>query len=59
MQVNSKIRRMAKANGVPFWKISDKLKISQPTFTRPMCKPFSKEKEAQLMEIIIRLKDDD
>jgi hypothetical protein len=59
MEANQQIRRAAKANGVPFWRISDELKVSEPTFTRIMRKPLSEEKTLEIMTIIDRLKGDD
>lgn len=55
MEANLQIRRAAKANGVPFWRISDELKISEPTFTRIMRKPLPKDKEAEIIAIIKKL----
>lgn len=52
---NSKIRREAKAQGVPFWRICDQMQISEPTFTRLMRKPLSKEKEEEIRTIIKKL----
>jgi hypothetical protein len=52
---NIAIRREAKANGVPFWRICEQLKVSEPTFTRLMRKPLAVEKEAQIRNIIVEL----
>jgi orotate phosphoribosyltransferase-like protein len=52
---NIAIRREAKANGIPFWRICERLNISEPTFTRLMRKPLTTEKEAQIRNIIIEL----
>lgn len=56
---NKQIRRMAKGNEVPFWKIADELKVSEPTFTRLMRRPLPEKVEAQIIGIIERLKEDE
>ena len=53
--MNDKIRRLAKGNGVPFWKICEEMNISEPTFTRLMRKPLEQDKESLIIEIIERL----
>lgn len=50
--MNEKIKRYAKANGVPQWKICEVLNISEPTFSRHLRKPLSTSKEKQIISII-------
>ncbi len=46
------IKREAKKNGVPLWKIADALGISEPTMSRLLRHDLSEEKEAQILDII-------
>lgn len=52
---NDKIRRMAKGYGVPLWKVCDRLEISEPTLTRLLRRPLTKEKESEIISIINEL----
>ncbi len=53
---NTDIRTEAKENGVPFWKIAEKLNISEPTMTRKLRKELSDEEKAKIRDIIAELK---
>lgn len=53
---NTDIRLKAKANGVPLWKIADKLNISEPTMTRKLRKELSDEEKTKIIGIIAELK---
>ena len=46
------IKREAKKNGVPLWKIADQMGISEASMTRLMRHELSKEKEAVILRII-------
>ena len=46
------IRKEAKKNCVPLWKIADALGISEPTMSRLLRHDLSEEKEAQILDII-------
>ena len=52
---NLDIRKEAKGAGVPFWKIADYLKVSEPTFTRLMRRELPAEKKAEIRAIIKEL----
>lgn len=53
---NTDIRLKAKENGVPLWKIADKLNISEPTMTRKLRKELSDEEKTKIIGIIAELK---
>lgn len=55
MSANTDIRREAKANGVPLWRIAEFLKISEPTMSRRMRKEMPDEEKKQMREIISQL----
>lgn len=46
------MKKEAKKNGVPLWKIADALGISEATLTRLLRHDLSEEKEAQILDII-------
>jgi len=46
---------MAKAHEVPFWKICEELKISEPTLTRKLRKELTEEEKGPIKKIIQRL----
>lgn len=54
---NKDIRLEAKGAGVPFWKIADYLKVSEPTFTRLMRRELPAEKKAEIRAIIKELRE--
>ena len=54
---DNNIRKEAKGAGVPFWKIADYLKVSEPTFTRLMRRELSAEKKAEIRAIIKELRE--
>lgn len=53
---NNEIRLYAKGSGVPFWKIAEKLGVSENTFTRIMRKEVSPEKKKEIITIIDQIK---
>lgn len=55
---NNDIRFYAKGCGVPFWKIAEKLGISENTFTRIMRKEVSPEKKSEILSIIDQIKNE-
>lgn len=52
---NTEIRRMAKAAGIPFWRIAAAIGISEPTITRWLRVPLSCSKEKLILEAISKL----
>lgn len=54
--VNTDIRLKAKENGVPLWKIAEKLNISEPTMTRKLRKELPDEEKTKIIGIIAELK---
>ena len=52
---NNKIRVAARVAGVPFWKIAQKIGISEPTLTRWLRMPLSAEREAIIIAAIENL----
>lgn len=55
MQENMKIRRTARAAGIPLWKIAAELKVSEPTLTRWLRFPLTEEKERAILGAIEKL----
>ena len=55
MQENMKIRRLARAAGIPMWRIAAELKVSEPTLTRWLRFPLTEEKERAIKEAIEKL----
>jgi len=55
---NNDIRREARANGVPFWRIAKALSISEPTMTRRMRQKLSEEEKAKILKIIEELREE-
>lgn len=52
---NKKIRVAARVAGVPFWKIAQKIGISEPTLTRWLRMPLSAEREEIILSAIKEL----
>lgn len=52
---NTDIRRLAKANDVPLWRICRELSISEPTMTRRLRYELQEDDKAKYREIIKRL----
>lgn len=52
---NKEIRRTARANGVPLWKIADKLGISEPTMSRKLRHELPEEQKTKILNIINEL----
>ena len=52
---NTDIRRAARANGVPLWKLADRLGISEPTLTRWLRKELPEEQKQEFLQIIAEL----
>lgn len=55
MCANVDIRRDARANGVPFWKISRALSISEPTMTRRLRVEMEPDDKERIRAIIREL----
>ena len=52
---NKDLRRFARANEVPLWKIANALDISEPTLTRRLREELADDKKAEIYAIIERL----
>lgn len=52
---NEKIRRAARASGVPLWAAAQKIGVSEPTLTRWLRTPLPTEKEWRIMAAIQEL----
>ena len=52
---NTDIRRLAKANDIPLWRICIEMKISEPTMTRRLRKELPESEKNTIREIIDRL----
>ena len=53
---NEQIRRAARANGVPFWKIAKALQISEPTMSRKMREELPEAEKNRILKIIEEIK---
>ena len=51
---NEDVRRMARAAGVPLWRIAAELNVSEPTLTRWMRVPLPEEKRDKIVKLIER-----
>lgn len=49
---NIQLRSVLKMKGIPFWKIAKIIGISEPTMTRWMREPLSKEHYEKIMDAI-------
>lgn len=57
---NIKIRREAKANGIPLWVIAKRLEISEASMSRLMREELSEEMKNNILNIISEIaKEDD
>ena len=56
MNANLEIRRLAKAEGIPLWKIADFLNVSEPTMTRKLRRELSDKEKREIMGVIGLLK---
>lgn len=52
---NEKIRKTARAAGIPLWKIAITIGVSEPTLTRWLRIPLSAEREMLIMTAIENL----
>lgn len=52
---NDRVRRAARTEGIPFWRIAAALGISEPTLTRWMRFPLPEDKEKRVMAAINEL----
>lgn len=57
MTANIDLRREARANGVPLWRIASELNVSEPTMTRKLRKELSIEEKAKIFAIISQIAD--
>jgi len=55
MNANVDIRRLARAEGVPLWKIAEALNVSEPTIIRHLRREFDETKKAEVRRIIEQL----
>ena len=55
MQANMKVRRAAKAAGVPFWKVAKQMGVSEPTITRKLREELPAEERKRFLKIIKEL----
>lgn len=55
MYANDDIRREARANGVPFWRIANALSISEPTMTRRLRHELPQQEKEKIKEAILQL----
>ena len=51
---NEKIRRTARAAGIPLWRIANLIGVSEPTLTRWLRTPLSTEREKIIMDAIAK-----
>ena len=56
MQANSEVRRFAKAEGVPLWRLAEALEISEPTMTRRLRHELPSGEKEQILAVVERLK---
>jgi hypothetical protein len=54
---NQRLRLMAKGSGVALWEIADYLKISEATLTRRLRTKLTEEREKEITDAIIIIKD--
>lgn len=54
-QENQKVRRAARAAGIPLWRIAVTIGVSEPTLTRWLRVQLSEDKEQRIMEAIASL----
>ncbi|MBP3327986.1 MAG: hypothetical protein J6L91_03665 [Clostridia bacterium] len=52
---NQEIRRTAKANDVPLWRIAEKLGISEPTMSRKLRHELAEPEKQKILGIIAEL----
>ena len=52
---NNELRRLAKSEGVPLWRIAEKWGISEPTMSRKMRRELSANDAAEVKAIIAQL----
>lgn len=52
---NERIRRAARAAGIPLWKVADAIGVSEPTLIRWLRFPLPEDKEHRIMEAISAL----
>ena len=55
MKSNILIKTTAKVNNIKLWEIADEKGISEPTMTRRLRRPLSKEETDEFLSIIDRL----
>lgn len=52
---NKDVRRKARAAGIPLWKVAATIGVSEPTLTRWLRVPLTKEKENRILSAIDKL----
>lgn len=53
---NQDIRLLARGAGVPLWRISEALQVSEPTLTRKLRKELPESEKEKIVAIIEQLK---
>ena len=54
---NEELRRLARAEGIPLWRISDALNVSKPTMTRKLRRELPEAEKVKIFRIIEDLKE--
>ena len=52
---NVDLRRLARAEGVPFWRIAEAMNISEPTMTRRLRRELSTDEKVVIVHVIKQL----
>ncbi len=55
MTENNEVRKKARAANIPYWKIADKLGVSENTLYRWLRKPLSESKKADVLNAITEI----
>ncbi len=55
MKENDLIRRTARSNGIPLWKVAVAIGVSEPTLIRWLRFPLPKDKEQNILDAITNL----
>lgn len=54
-QENTDLRKAAKAQGVPLWKLAHAAGISESTMTRKLREPLAEKEKAHFLDLIRKL----
>ena len=58
MKENAHVRKAARAEGIPYWKICLKIGVSEPTLIRWLRFPLPPEKEQRILDAIKELSEE-